>query len=69
MRARRKFSTDRQSIQAADDAMQMDVHIALYPVCTTKKMTPMLRQQSENCASFADASFHMVRKYVTYCYQ
>jgi len=26
-------------MQAADDAMQMDVHIVLYPVCTTKKMT------------------------------
>jgi len=41
----RKFSIDRQSrhfacqFQAADDTMQMGVHIRLYPFYTTKKMT------------------------------
>ena len=58
-----------KSIRAAADAMQMDVHRVLYPVCTTKKMSPMLRQQSQKCASFADVSFHIVWKCVTYCYQ
>ena len=41
----RIFSIDRQSrhfacpFQAADDTMQMRVHITLYPFCTTKKIT------------------------------
>jgi len=45
----RNFSIDRQSrhfafpFQAADNIMQMGVHITLYPFYTTKKM---LRQQS-----------------------
>jgi len=52
----RNFSTDRQSrhftcpFQAADDTMQMGVHITLYPFYTTKKLS---RQQCQKYTSLA----------------
>ena len=38
--------------QVVDDAIHMDVHKTLYPFDTIKKK-PVLRQQSQKCASLA----------------
>jgi len=43
--------------QAADDGMQMGVHITLYPFYTTKKM---LRQQCQKYFFGSKVSFHIV---------
>jgi len=40
------------AIQAADDTMQMGVHTS-FPLFTSQRKWPMLRQQSQKCASLA----------------
>jgi len=63
MRARRKFSAGRQSrhfacpFQAADDAMQMDIHITLYPVYTTKKGPPCYGNSPKNALRLQQCFF------------
>jgi len=48
----RNGQTETTQTETARPKSPVPVHITLYPVYTTKKMTPMLRQQSQ-CASFA----------------
>jgi len=71
----RNFSTARQSrhfvcpFQAADDTIQMGVHVRLYPFYTTKKMTHVTATVPTMRFVGSKVSFHIVQKYVNYCNQ
>jgi len=62
----RNVSIDRQSphfacpFQAADDTMQMGVHITLYPIYTTKKITHVAVTAPKTHFVGSKDSFHIV---------
>jgi len=66
MGIRRNFSRGGESrhfacpSQAADDTMQMDVHIMLYPFYTTKKILQVMETVPEMRFFGSSASFHAV---------
>jgi len=73
MGVRRNFSEGEHfadRFQVADDAMQMDFHKTLCPFYITKKMPCVTATVTKIALRWRNhASFHTVKKFVTYRYQ